>query len=119
MSYYYEVYIPNETEPRIYSAVRKLRGLPEGTTIWRASEDDRYPVPVANGKAVVPSKRRANKACSGFAYRLGKIGLCGTIRKPLTLAVGQTRAKHRLFYNQRYLLRRFSRIAETTTARVH
>ena len=62
MSYYYEVYIPNETEPRIYSAVRKLRGLPEGTTIWRASEDDRYPVPVANGKAVVPSKRRANKA---------------------------------------------------------
>ena len=61
MSYYYEVYIPNETEPRIYSAVRKLRGLPEGTTIWRASEDDRYPVPVANGKAVVPSKRRAIK----------------------------------------------------------
>jgi len=65
MSYYYEVYIPNETEPRIYSAVRKLRGLPEGTVIWRTSEDDRYPVPVANGKAVVPSKRRANKACSG------------------------------------------------------
>lgn len=28
-----------------------------------------------------------NNACSGFAYRLGKIGLCGTIRKPLTQAV--------------------------------
>ena len=73
MSYFYEVYIPNETEPRIYSAVRKLRGLPEGTTIWRASEDDRYPVPVANGKAVVPSKRRANKACSGLATQSAKI----------------------------------------------
>jgi len=50
---YYEVYIPNEAEPRIYTAVRKLRNLPEGTIIWRNMESERYPVQVCNGRAKV------------------------------------------------------------------
>ena len=50
---YYEVYIPNEAEPRIYTAVRKLRNLPEGTIIWRNMESERYPVKVVNGRAQV------------------------------------------------------------------
>ena len=50
---YYEVYIPNEAEPRIYTAVRRLRNLPEGTIIWRNMESERYPVNVVNGRAQV------------------------------------------------------------------
>lgn len=65
---YYEVYIPNETEPRIYTAVRKLRNLPEGTTIWRNMESERYPVQVCNGRAKVLRRKSAtpsNTACTG------------------------------------------------------
>lgn len=65
---YYEVYIPNESEPRIYTAVRKLRNLPEGTIIWRNMESERYPVQVCNGRAKVLRRKSAtpsNKACSG------------------------------------------------------
>lgn len=69
MSYYYEVYIPGENEPRIYSAVRRLRNLPEGTIIWRTSEGDRYPVAVKDGKAVVPLKRRSKTILGGADYR--------------------------------------------------
>ena len=75
MSYYYEVFIPNESEPRIYSAVRRLRNLPEGTTIWRTSEDDRYNVPVANGKAILPNrKKRSNTACTRLGGTVAKNG---------------------------------------------
>lgn len=56
---YYEVYIPNETEPRIYTAVRKLRNLPEGTIIWRTMEDERYPVQVVDGRARVLRQKSA------------------------------------------------------------
>ena len=56
---YYEVYIPNEVEPRIYTAVRKLRNLPEGTIIWRTMEDERYPVQVVNGRAQVLRRKPA------------------------------------------------------------
>ena len=65
---YYEVYIPNEAEPRIYTAVRRLRNLPEGTIIWRNMESERYPVKVVNGRAQVLRRKRlkpSNKACSG------------------------------------------------------
>ncbi len=67
---YYEVYIPNEAEPRIYTAVRRLRNLPEGTIIWRNMESERYPVKVVNGRAQVLRRKShtpSNKACSGFA----------------------------------------------------
>lgn len=67
---YYEVYIPNEAEPRIYTAIRKLRNLPEGTIIWRTMEDERYPVQVVNGRARVVRRKSttpSNTACSGFA----------------------------------------------------
>ena len=56
---YYEVYIPNEAEPRIYTAVRKLRNLPEGTIIWRNMESERYPVQVCNGRAKVLRRKTA------------------------------------------------------------
>ena len=56
---YYEVYIPNEAEPRIYTAVRKLRNLPEGTIIWRNMESERYPVQVCNGRAKVLRRKVA------------------------------------------------------------
>jgi len=65
---YYEVYIPNETEPRIYTAIRRLRNLPQGTIIWRTMEDERYPIEVVNGRARVLRRKSAtpsNKACSG------------------------------------------------------
>ena len=56
---YYEVYIPNETEPRIYTAVRRLRNLPEGTIIWRNMESERYPVQVCNGRAKILRRKSA------------------------------------------------------------
>lgn len=65
---YYEVYIPNEAEPRIYTAVRKLRNLPEGTIIWRNMESERYPIQVCNGRAKVFRRKVAtpsNTASSG------------------------------------------------------
>ena len=73
---YYEVYIPNEAEPRIYTAVRKLRNLPEGTIIWRNMESERYPVQVCNGRAKVfrrkshtPSNNRLHLTASGVCHK--------------------------------------------------
>ena len=74
---YYEVYIPNEAEPRIYTAVRKLRNLPEGTIIWRNMESERYPVQVCNGRAKVLRRKTAtpsNTACTGLAGTPAALG---------------------------------------------
>jgi len=81
---YYEVYIPNEAEPRIYTAVRKLRNLPEGTIIWRNMESERYPVQVCNGRAKV--FRRKSHTPSNNRLHLTGGGLPAT-QSPFTAEV--------------------------------
>ena len=68
---YYEVYIPNEAEPRIYTAVRRLRNLPEGTIIWRNMESERYPVKVVNGRAQV-LRRKSYTPSNTVSTRQGR-----------------------------------------------
>jgi len=55
---YYEVYFPGESGPTLYSNVRKLRNLPDGTRVTAAITDrdgslaEVYDLPVVDGRVV-------------------------------------------------------------------
>lgn len=68
---YYEIYLPNDNEPKISSGVRKLRGLPDGTVIWRVTPSERYQVVVVSGRALIKYQRRSNNRMNLTASRMG------------------------------------------------
>lgn len=53
---YYEIYLPGESKPALYSNVRKLRNLPSGTRVTCAITDrdgslaEVYDLPVVDGR---------------------------------------------------------------------
>ncbi len=62
---YYKIHYPGQEEPDVALNVRRLRNLPEGTTITAILTErdgglsDAYDIPVVNGRAQIQGRGKA------------------------------------------------------------